>query len=98
MAQTRIAGNTVSTVTSHGVPRDRYRCVTSPAHALYSNGPCADTKETPPQHCCAAHALERAHRAATQQCREQIRHNIKMDLREIGWGGMDWIDLVPDTD
>jgi hypothetical protein len=19
---------------------------------------------------------------------------IKMDLREIGWGGMDWIDLV----
>jgi hypothetical protein len=20
--------------------------------------------------------------------------NIKMDLREIGWGGMDWIDLV----
>jgi hypothetical protein len=20
--------------------------------------------------------------------------NIKMDLREIGWDGMDWIDLV----
>jgi hypothetical protein len=20
--------------------------------------------------------------------------NIKMDLREIGWGGMDWIDLA----
>jgi hypothetical protein len=20
--------------------------------------------------------------------------NIKMDLREIGWGGMDWIDLI----
>jgi hypothetical protein len=20
--------------------------------------------------------------------------NIKKDLREIGWGGMDWIDLV----
>jgi hypothetical protein len=20
--------------------------------------------------------------------------NIKMDLREIGWGGMDWIDLT----
>jgi hypothetical protein len=20
--------------------------------------------------------------------------NIKMDFREIGWGGMDWIDLV----
>jgi hypothetical protein len=21
-----------------------------------------------------------------------------MDLRDIGWGGMDWIDLVHDTD
>jgi hypothetical protein len=21
-------------------------------------------------------------------------HNIKMDLREIGWDGMDWIDLA----
>jgi hypothetical protein len=24
--------------------------------------------------------------------------NIKMDLREIGWGDMDWIDLAQDTD
>jgi hypothetical protein len=24
--------------------------------------------------------------------------NIKMDLREIRWGGMDWIDLVQDRD
>jgi hypothetical protein len=24
--------------------------------------------------------------------------NIKIDLREIGWGGMDWIDLAEDTD
>jgi hypothetical protein len=22
--------------------------------------------------------------------------NIKMDLREIGWGAMDWIDLAQD--
>jgi hypothetical protein len=22
--------------------------------------------------------------------------NIKMDLREIGWGGIDWIDLAHD--
>jgi hypothetical protein len=22
--------------------------------------------------------------------------NIKMDLREIGWDGMDWIDLAQD--
>jgi hypothetical protein len=24
--------------------------------------------------------------------------NIKMDLREIGWFGMDWIDLAQDRD
>jgi hypothetical protein len=24
--------------------------------------------------------------------------NIKMDLREIGWGGMEWIDLAQDRD
>jgi hypothetical protein len=24
--------------------------------------------------------------------------NIKMDLREIGWGGMDWINLTQDRD
>jgi hypothetical protein len=24
--------------------------------------------------------------------------NIKMDLREIGWDGMDWIDLSQDRD
>jgi hypothetical protein len=24
--------------------------------------------------------------------------NIKMNRREIGWGGMDWIDLAQDTD
>jgi hypothetical protein len=25
-------------------------------------------------------------------------NNIKMDLREIGWDGMDWIDLLQDMD
>jgi hypothetical protein len=24
--------------------------------------------------------------------------NIKMDLREIGWGGVDWVDLAQDRD
>jgi hypothetical protein len=24
--------------------------------------------------------------------------NIEIDLREIGWGGMDWIDLAQDMD
>jgi hypothetical protein len=26
--------------------------------------------------------------------RRRWEDNIKMDLREIGWGGMDWIDLI----
>jgi hypothetical protein len=25
-------------------------------------------------------------------------NNIQMDLREIGWDGMDWIDLAEDRD
>jgi hypothetical protein len=25
-------------------------------------------------------------------------NNIKMDLREVGWGDMDWIDLAQDRD
>jgi hypothetical protein len=25
-------------------------------------------------------------------------YNIKMDLRDLGWGGVDWIDLVQDRD
>jgi hypothetical protein len=25
-------------------------------------------------------------------------NNIKIDLREIGWGGTDWIDLAEDRD
>jgi hypothetical protein len=24
--------------------------------------------------------------------------NVKMDIREIEWSGMDWIDLAQDTD
>jgi hypothetical protein len=27
-----------------------------------------------------------------------VRDDIKMDIREIGCGGMDWIDLVQDRD
>jgi hypothetical protein len=30
--------------------------------------------------------------------RRKWEDNIKMDLREIGLGGMDWIDLVQDMD
>jgi hypothetical protein len=28
-----------------------------------------------------------------QKSRHRWVDNIKMDLRDIGWGGMDWIDL-----
>jgi hypothetical protein len=30
--------------------------------------------------------------------RRRWEDNIKMDLREIGWGRMDWIDLAQDRD
>jgi hypothetical protein len=36
----------------------------------------------------------------SQEGRETIRweDNIKMDLRETGWGGMNWIDPAQDRD
>jgi hypothetical protein len=30
--------------------------------------------------------------------RRRRKDNIKMDLREAGWGGMDWINLAQDRD
>jgi hypothetical protein len=30
--------------------------------------------------------------------RRRWEDNINMDLREIGWSGMDWIDLAEDGD
>jgi hypothetical protein len=30
--------------------------------------------------------------------RRRWMDNIKMDLREVGWDGMDWIDLAQDRD
>jgi hypothetical protein len=30
--------------------------------------------------------------------RNRLVDNIKMDLRQIGWDGMDWIDLAQDRD
>jgi hypothetical protein len=30
--------------------------------------------------------------------RHRLADNINMDLREIGWDGMDWIDLAHDMD
>jgi hypothetical protein len=30
--------------------------------------------------------------------RRRWEDNIKMDLQEVGWGGMDWIDMTQDRD
>jgi hypothetical protein len=30
--------------------------------------------------------------------RSRWEDNIKMDLQEVGWGGMDWIDMAQDRD
>jgi hypothetical protein len=30
--------------------------------------------------------------------RRRWEDNMRMDLREIGWGDMNWIDLAPDRD
>ena len=30
--------------------------------------------------------------------RRRREDNIKMHLREVGWGGIDWIDVVQDRD
>jgi hypothetical protein len=30
--------------------------------------------------------------------RRRCLDNIKMDIREIGWGGTDWIDVAQDRD
>jgi len=31
-------------------------------------------------------------------CRLGWEDNIKMDLQEVGWGGMDWMELTHDRD
>jgi hypothetical protein len=40
--------------------------------------------------------LEGKKQLGRRRCRWE--DNIRMDLREIGWGGMDWIDLAQDRD
>jgi hypothetical protein len=30
--------------------------------------------------------------------RRRWEDDIKMDLQEVGWGGMDWIDMAQDRD
>jgi hypothetical protein len=37
-------------------------------------------------------------RRPLRRSRRRWEDNIKVDLREIGWGGIDWIDLARDRD
>jgi hypothetical protein len=30
--------------------------------------------------------------------RRRLEDNIKIDLKDVGWGGVDWIDLAQDRD
>jgi hypothetical protein len=30
--------------------------------------------------------------------RRRWKYNIKMNIEEVGWGGMDWIDMAQDRD
>jgi hypothetical protein len=50
-----------------------------------------------------AHMRERAEMLIrfwweSQRPRSMWKNNIKMDLREIGWDGMDWVRLAKDRD
>jgi hypothetical protein len=35
-------------------------------------------------------------RRPLERPRSRWENNIKMDLREVGWGGMDWMNLAQD--
>jgi hypothetical protein len=37
-------------------------------------------------------------RRPLERPRRRWEDNIKMDLRDVGWGGMDWINLAQDRD
>jgi hypothetical protein len=37
-------------------------------------------------------------RRPLERPRRRWEDNIKMNLREVGWGGMDWINLIQDKD
>ena len=41
---------------------------------------------------------ETSGKETTWKTQEQLDDNIKMGLQDVGWGGMDWIDLDQDRD
>jgi hypothetical protein len=48
---------------------------------------------------CIQDIVGKSRRKVTiRETKTYVLENIKMDLREIGWGGMDWIDLAQNRD
>jgi hypothetical protein len=47
---------------------------------------------------CRALVGKREGRRPLERPRRRWEDNIKMDLREVGWGGIDWIDLAENRD
>jgi hypothetical protein len=44
------------------------------------------------------HVEKSERRRPLEKPRRVWEDNIKTDLRDIGWGGVEWIDLVQDRD
>jgi hypothetical protein len=44
------------------------------------------------------HCLKARRKETTGKTKTQVGGQYIMDLREIGWGGMNWIDLAQDRD
>jgi hypothetical protein len=44
---------------------------------------------------CKIWVVKRERKKQPGRPRYRCVDNIKMDLKEIGWGGIAWIDLVP---
>jgi hypothetical protein len=50
------------------------------------------------QRCIQGFGWETQEMRSLGRPRRRWEYNIKMDLREVGWGGMDWIDVAQDTE
>ena len=50
------------------------------------------------ERCTQGFGGETGGKETTWKTRRSWEDNIKMDLQEMGWGAMDWIDLTQDRD
>ena len=50
------------------------------------------------ERCMHGSGGETCQKEATWKTQAQMGENIGMDLQEVGWGGMDWIDVSQDRD